>query len=152
MDDARLHLSIFGLDIFPEPQPGLVAFADAALADAILPDCSPFLDRLVRSAHSMLLTTSGPYDDVRMLQGAILKAYNVTSPKVFAKLPKPHLTLRYDQLPAATETIPALSWTASELVLVESHVGASHHEIRGRWPLRRSFRECFDWIERPDAA
>jgi 2'-5' RNA ligase len=49
----------------------------------------------------------------------------------------PHLTLAYyDPCPSIPpQMIETVRWQASELVLVDSHVGSHHYEFLGRWPL-----------------
>lgn len=48
----------------------------------------------------------------------------------------PHMTLAYQGRPVAEHPIEPVRWTAREFVLINSHVGETHHEIMGRWPLR----------------
>lgn len=146
VDDARLHVSVLGLGAFAEPQPGLVALANAALGEQRLPACCCYLDQLVRGKRSMLLVSSRAYDDLTLLQTALLDAYHVPEGDRSASLPKPHITLRYDQPEAPTQAITPVAWHAEELVLVESRIGHGRHEILGRWPLQQSFEECFDWV------
>lgn len=146
VDDARLHVSVLGLGAFPTPQQGLVALAHAALADRRLPACCCYFDQLVRGRKSMLLVSSRPHDDMAVLQAALQDAYHVPDDDRSKTLPKPHVTLRYDQREAPTQAIAPIVWHAEELVLIESHVGHSHHRVLGRWPLQQSFEECFDWV------
>lgn len=47
----------------------------------------------------------------------------------------PHMTLLYDQQRIDERPVQPVSWTAREFVLVDSFVGQSRYEIRGRWPL-----------------
>lgn len=144
--NARLHVSVLGLGAFPEQQLGLVALANAALGDQRLPACCCYFDQLVRGKRSMLLVSSRTYDDMTVLQEALLDAYHVPEKDRAATLPKPHVTLRYDRPEAPTQAVNPIVWHAEELVLIESHVGHGHHEILGRWPLQQAFEECFDWV------
>jgi 2'-5' RNA ligase len=49
----------------------------------------------------------------------------------------PHVTLLYDsQLVAEQPIDPAITWSASELVLVHSLLGQTRHIRLGQWPLR----------------
>lgn len=48
----------------------------------------------------------------------------------------PHMTLSYQGRPMAEHPIEPIRWRAREFVLINSHVGETHHEIMGRWPLR----------------
>jgi len=49
---------------------------------------------------------------------------------------EPHMTLSYRGTRIAEQSIAPIAWTARELVLIDSHVGAHIHEVLGRWPLR----------------
>jgi RNA 2',3'-cyclic 3'-phosphodiesterase len=48
----------------------------------------------------------------------------------------PHMTLSYGGRTMAEHPIDPIRWAASEFVLIDSHVGKTYHEIKGRWPLR----------------
>jgi 2'-5' RNA ligase len=48
----------------------------------------------------------------------------------------PHVTLLYDDRSVPEQTVPAVSWTASEFVLIHSLIGQTLHVPLGRWPLR----------------
>jgi len=51
----------------------------------------------------------------------------------------PHMTMLYDKLTYPIEDpIDPIEWTATRFVLVLSHVGASHHQWIGEWPLAGS--------------
>jgi 2'-5' RNA ligase len=48
----------------------------------------------------------------------------------------PHMTLLYDHRLVAEQVIDhPLHWTATEFALIDSHVGHSHYECLGTWPL-----------------
>ena len=48
----------------------------------------------------------------------------------------PHLTLTYNyQGVSFAGKIEPISWECREFVLIDSHVGLSHYDILGRWPL-----------------
>ena len=48
----------------------------------------------------------------------------------------PHLTLLYDRHGIPEESLEAVTWPVSEVVLVRSETGATKYEAKGRWPLR----------------
>lgn len=48
----------------------------------------------------------------------------------------PHMTLLYDRQLVPELAIEPLRWTATEFALIDSHVGESHYECLGTWPLR----------------
>jgi 2'-5' RNA ligase len=55
----------------------------------------------------------------------------------FRELPfTPHMTLSYKGHNMAEHLIEPFRWTAREFVLINSHVGKTHHEHVGRWPLQ----------------
>jgi 2'-5' RNA ligase len=47
----------------------------------------------------------------------------------------PHMTLLYDRRRVEAVDIPAISWIASELLLIHSFLGESRYEVVERWPL-----------------
>jgi 2'-5' RNA ligase len=47
----------------------------------------------------------------------------------------PHVTLLYDDQLLQPTAVPAISWTATELVLVHSLIGETRHVHLGQWPL-----------------
>ena len=47
----------------------------------------------------------------------------------------PHLTLGYRIGEPFSERVAPVSWTADEIVLIDSHVGRTRHEVLGRWRL-----------------
>jgi 2'-5' RNA ligase len=48
----------------------------------------------------------------------------------------PHVTLLYDDRSVQEQAVPAVSWMASEFVLIHSLIGQTVHMPLGRWPLR----------------
>jgi 2'-5' RNA ligase len=47
----------------------------------------------------------------------------------------PHMTLGYRAGEPFSERVAPVGWMADELVLIDSHVGRTRHEVLGRWPL-----------------
>ena len=47
----------------------------------------------------------------------------------------PHMTLMYATTPLEGRAVEPVRWTCGELRLIDSHVGLSHYETRGTWPL-----------------
>ncbi|OOG39847.1 2'-5' RNA ligase family protein [Polaromonas sp. A23] len=47
----------------------------------------------------------------------------------------PHVTLLYDDRGVPEQPVPAVSWTASEFVLIHSLIGQTLHVPLARWPL-----------------
>ncbi|MGC1174635.1 2'-5' RNA ligase family protein [Polaromonas sp.] len=48
----------------------------------------------------------------------------------------PHVTLLYDDRSVPEQAVPAISWTASEFVLIHSLIGQTLHMPLARWSLR----------------
>lgn len=48
----------------------------------------------------------------------------------------PHVTLLYDDRSVPEQPVPAVSWKASEFVLIHSLIGQTLHVPLARWPLR----------------
>ena len=51
---------------------------------------------------------------------------------------KPHMTMLYDERIINQHAVETVRWTASEFVLVLSHLGKTQHELLARWPLTRT--------------
>ena len=133
----RLHITLFILDDMPD--------LPAALGEALLGvgkgvALTPFevtVDRLVGSQRSVALRPSGRNAGLTDLHAQLAMLARVAGIGVrdgwrFS----PHLTLGYRDGPSTSERIAPVSWVADELVLIDSHVGATRHEVVGRWPLR----------------
>ena len=48
----------------------------------------------------------------------------------------PHMTVAYRNGQTSSQVIDGFGWMVDELVLIDSHVGGSHHEVLRRWKLR----------------
>jgi 2'-5' RNA ligase len=57
---------------------------------------------------------------------------NLPSP---LKLATPHMTLLYGSSKIERQSVAAIEWQVTELVLIKSLLGQSRHEHLGRWPL-----------------
>jgi 2'-5' RNA ligase len=58
---------------------------------------------------------------------------------------RPHVSLLYTNVYLVRESILPVAWCVDELLLIDSHVGESVHEILGRWPLERRQAGFADW-------
>ena len=45
----------------------------------------------------------------------------------------PHMTVLYDDRLVRPESVEPISWTATELLLIHSHVGLTRHDVLARW-------------------
>lgn len=135
VSDDRLHMTFLRLGDFAASPSGLVA--RLAALRLRLPACRIVLDRMIVDGEAARLVASE-----RIL--ALGSAHRLLRDSLVRRglaLPRrmrfsPHVTLHYDPGPGGATWIDAISWRATELVLIESIVGRHVHEIRGRWPLR----------------
>lgn len=136
VDDERLHLTLFMLGDFDRVPAALIARVEEGLAAAPLPACRIVLDRLTGGAGSALLAPSELLRGLKRLQGELAAALaeNDVSPAPWWRF-SPHVTLLYDHAYSGHCPIDPISWTADELVLIESLVGHSKHVVRAAWPL-----------------
>lgn len=99
----------------------------------------PFALRLTRlsgSRRSVALCPEGRVPPLAALQRAIAGAmvrHDVPMREGWRF--NPHQTLGYRKGEPFTRRIGGFAWEARDFVLVRSHVGLSHHEVIGRWPL-----------------
>jgi 2'-5' RNA ligase len=49
---------------------------------------------------------------------------------------KPHVTLLYARKIVPAHPVVPISWTATQVLLVQSRIGSGHHDLLGRYPLR----------------
>lgn len=136
VDNDRLHITMFMLGNFDRPPARLLARVQGAIAAASLPACRVVLDTLTGGAGSALLAPSEKLAGVERLQARIaaLLAQSDVRAAPWWRF-SPHVTLLYDHNYAGHCLIDPISWTAGELVLVESRIGQSRHVVRAAWPL-----------------
>ena len=135
VSDERLHITFLRLGDFAASPSGLIAHL--AALKLRLPGCRIILDRMVFDSEAARLVAS---ERIHALRSAHLRLRDELALQGLA-LPRrmrfsPHVTLHYDPGPGGATWIDAISWRATELVLIESIVGRHVHKIRGRWPLR----------------
>lgn len=133
--DDQLHLTTW---LFPDSQhfpADAAAKAQAAVASIPLPAFRVALSRMVgRKSHVVLL----PSEELRgfmPFQARLDQA--LRSAGLFPRADwrfSPHLTLLYGRH-EMDEEIDTLSWTAHELVLIDSIVGQRRHDVIAHWPL-----------------
>lgn len=133
----RLHITVAMLGgTYEAPQPRLVERTGEVLHDLPLPAQRPVFDQLVRANDRALLTASEPLTFVESFRHDLVQ--RLAEAGVAAEVPAspPHITLAHGrQWRTGTEEIDPISWRAEELVLIESHVGAGRHVVRGSWSL-----------------
>ncbi|MEA3014769.1 MAG: 2,3-cyclic 3-phosphodiesterase [Sphingomonadales bacterium] len=130
--DDRLHITFLRIGDFAASPSGLIARLAAIMARLSLPACRIVLDRMVFDAEAARLVASERIAALAAAQRRLRDGLGLPSRARFS----PHVTLHYHPGPGGETWIDAISWRATELVLIESVVGRRVHEIRGRWPLR----------------
>jgi 2'-5' RNA ligase len=134
--NERLHMTLFMLGDFDAVPHDRLARAEAALSAESLPACRIVLDTLTGGAGAALLAPSETLSGLRNLQSrlALCLGREGIGPAPGWRF-SPHVTLLHDHGYAGHCPIDAISWTASELVLVESHIGQTRHVARAAWAL-----------------
>jgi RNA 2',3'-cyclic 3'-phosphodiesterase len=134
--DERLHLTLFDLGHFDRVPNALLGRVEATVASTPLPACRIVLDLLTGGSGSALLAPSESLRGLKRLQAelGVALAENDVSPAPWWRF-SPHVTLLYDHSYSGHCPIDPVSWTAEEVVLIESLVGQSKHVERARWPL-----------------
>jgi len=133
----RLHITTLSLvrdDMLPE---GLAQEAAEIAASIRMPPFRVIFDRLVGGNKSALLLPSEPLEALRMFRERLGFAL-MRAGIAFEQSGRftPHVTLLYGGLPMPEIEIEPITWTVDEFVLIDSHIGLTHHETVGCWKLR----------------
>jgi len=133
----RLHITILALATGCELPLGLIEEA-AEVAETIrMAPLHVIFDRVAGGTNSAVLLPSEPLDALRMFRERL--GFALVRGGVDVRLDgrfSPHVTLLYGGQPLPEMLIEPITWTVEEFVLIDSHIGLTHHEIVGRWPLR----------------
>jgi 2'-5' RNA ligase len=135
---TRLHISLYGVGVYPRVPPGILSSACDAAASIVAAPVEMVLDCAMSFAGSDAFVLRESEDTALK---DLLHAIGATMRKAglgqgFVPSYVPHLTLLYDKHLVQKQAIDPIRWTAREFVLVESLVGQSKYVIHGRWPLR----------------
>lgn len=133
----RLHVTIDILDDFadagamPTQQLREIGAEIAAAPFAIT------FDRVVASTHSIALRPSAKVAGLDALRAALGKA---RAARGIAERDgyrfSAHMTLGYRKGASMNQRIAPLGWEVDAFELVHSHVGATRHDVLGRWALQ----------------
>jgi 2'-5' RNA ligase len=139
--DERLHVTMFLFDHTKEFQADVARRIADALDSQTLPTCRVLFEQLVRGKSTTLLLPNEKLDGVVMLQAQLARLLQQHDfhPASYWRF-NPHMTLRRGKAIGETLAIDALSWTAEEIVLLDSHIGLTHYEEIGRWRLMETAR------------
>jgi len=133
--NERLHMTMFMLGNFDRVPHDLIARVKEALSTP-MPACRIVLDQLAGGGGSALLVPSEPVRGLRDFQACLAGRLQRSG---IGHAPwwrfSPHVSLLYDHGYCGQCPIDAISWSADELVLVESLVGRSTHIGHAVWPL-----------------
>jgi 2'-5' RNA ligase len=133
----RLHVSLLALVIDGDLPAGLVEEATEVAQTVRMPPLHVIFDRVAGGTRSAVLLPSEPLGALRMLRErlgfALIRAgVDVRLDRRFS----PHVTLLYGGQPMPEIEIDPITWTVDEFVLIDSHIGLTHHETLGRWSLK----------------
>lgn len=133
--DDRFHLTTWLFDDSQDFPADIAAGAQAAVETMPFTAFRIVLDRRLGSGSHLLLLPSEPLQGFVAFHARLDRALREQglAPRGQWRF-APHLTLlhgRHD----IDEPIDAVSWTASELVLIDSIVGQRRHDVISRWAL-----------------
>ena len=143
MEPERLHLTLIW--VAPEASPATIETLRAVAERVHMPPTPVRLDRLGRFERRagrpapVVLLSSNPsaLPQLLALQQQLQEAVQAAGfPARVTPRYQPHMTLLHDRRPVPIQSVGPYAWTASEFVLVRSHIGLRHYDILGHWPLR----------------
>lgn len=133
--DDRLHLTLGitdDFDTFPDHE----AAAMRAAGDAVRGAPQPIvLDQVSAGTRSIVLRPSRTLRDLHTFERGLSRLALARRASLRRRSFSPHVTMVYRDGRAFTRLTDPVRWTADELVLIHSEVGASRHHVLGRWPL-----------------
>ncbi|MFC0126714.1 2'-5' RNA ligase family protein [Ralstonia solanacearum] len=137
----RLHITLHHLGDFVELPDTLVAHACEAVASVALPPFEVTFDQVVslhgRRDHWPFVLTGGAglhaLIDFQHALGGALERAGLRVPKARFV---PHITLLYDRGGFAPKPVEPIAWTVREFMLIDSWLGKTRYDEKGRWPLR----------------
>jgi RNA 2',3'-cyclic 3'-phosphodiesterase len=134
--DNRLHITMFLFDYAPDFDANKVEQISAALDGQTLPTCRVLFEHLMRGKGAMLLLPNERLEEVFRLQARLaelLAMHGLQSASGWKF--NPHMTLRRGKSEGKKLVIDPVSWTAQDIVLLDSHIGLTHYEEIARWRL-----------------
>lgn len=133
----NLHVTLHDMNVYKKwsiHDVALVAMEVAAEINAVSFDVE--FDRMMSLGGGAVVLGGGDGVDelmvFRHLLGKSLQNAGLRPRRGFT----PHMTLMYGKSVVVEQPVDPFRWRATEFALVNSHVGKSHHEILGRWPLK----------------
>ncbi len=131
-----LHVTLLSLfDLFyakPDWLPAVKAALDTFEAPAF-----PLAFDRIENRKAVTLRTQAPLAEARGVQAALVRhLLERKAPIMDGTTPAPHVTINYHGDRLRAQKIPAIGWTVTEIILMESVVGKTTHVEHGRWSLR----------------
>lgn len=135
VSDDRLHMTLALTNDYPQlPATAVERMLSIGsdLAESPIPLC---LDRLSGGRGSVALRPARRIKPLTELTGTL--ARRMTAAGLLRSMWRchPHVTLLYRKGQAFTRTVDPICWTATDIALIHSIVGAHRHIELGRWPL-----------------
>lgn len=144
--DEHLHMTALRVAELPERQPAIARRVDQALAGWQLHACPIWLRQLDVRPEIAIARPAGRQPALRALRSGLETAMTASGmPASWSKTFQPHVTLGRKLRLHERRSLPSIGWYADEVALIESWVGATHHEIVGRWPLLPPLQRSFDF-------
>lgn len=131
----RLHLTLsITIDFteYPHDVAGAMTAVGAEIAAAPQPI---LLDQLSGSNKAIVLRPSRMPRHLKRFEKRIEEAALARRVPLRRREFAPHVTMLYRAGRPFTRLTDPIGWTADELVLIHSEVGATRHYVVGRWPL-----------------
>ncbi len=133
---GRLHITMSILPDFPEVPRGLEETLCDVGGNVASASIAVMLDRISAGTRLIALRPSrriAALDALHQQIGVHSRALGMPLRPGYTF--SAHLTLGYRDGTPFSRAIPPFTWTATELVLIHSHVGRTKHEPVARWPL-----------------
>ena len=131
-----LHLTLCVIAEMTERASFLLPRVNAALAEYAFSTFPVALGRVRGGPHGAIVRTLGRQDDIQDCYDALLRLLRLRgiTPLHRRSGLHPHVTLGHD--PCAFEPYKiGLEWVPDKLLLIESEVGRTRHNVIGQWPL-----------------
>jgi 2'-5' RNA ligase len=143
LEAARFHITLNHLGDYAGLPPDVIRQAGAA-ARKTAAGAAPFQVAFNRAesfagkprSRPLVLRGNDGLADLLAFQQTLGTALKLANLGQWAKGPyTPHVTLLYDDQLLPPTQVPAIGWTATEMVLVHSLLGETRHVHLERWPL-----------------
>ena len=147
--DGRLHLTVCVLAQTEERAPFIAPRVEAALSGAALASAPLRFGRVRGGKTGAALHTRGGKHEYHALQAAIFARLAARELTLLYDKKHPHITLGHQ--PCRFEPFKVVrEWVPQQLVLIESEVGATRHNLLGSWPLLAPVQGSFPFEPEPD--